>query len=305
MWTTQEVYQNEVGGSGQSAIIGTLAWPLVAALEYDTYVGLGKIDTTLVRSTSILGGDWNPAMFRAAWYTTVRDGEPVIPGTPDEDNRLFLARITVSSDRAFGDYTPSEEYLGGGFYIGGGDADGDIGLWQAQRGVFQTRNAFEGPEPLLFSPVGGLPRPPGVVAAEGGMPTWSRRDRFDGDMNFDGVTDGRDLEELHSVFGTRSPFHDLTGDLLIDDGDIFFLTYLIDGEVPETPELTDRELRKKFKQYQKLFKKALKDELKADKAHAKADSKSYKKMRKELKKAEREARKAERDAERNAEPGGG
>lgn len=294
MWTTQEVYQNEFGDNSQSSLIGALRMPQVAALEYDTYVGLGKIDTTLVRNATILGADWNPEMFRTAWFTSVESGKPVIPAKGDEEDRLFLARITVSSASGFGDYSASGEYLGGAFYIGGSDQHGGIGLSIAQQGVFPTRNAFDGPEPLYFSPVEGIENPNADPASadEEVLPTWSRRDRLDGDMNFDGVTDELDMELLLSVYGTRNPLYDLTGDLLIEQGDVLMLNFLITGEFPEFDEGTPNEQRKAARAYRKLMKQAIKAEENAEKRSARVAKRSYKRLRKELKRQERAARQA-------------
>lgn len=305
MWTTQEVYQNQYGGDTQSRAVGLLRSADIAALEFDTYVGLGMIDSQIVMNTNISGGDWSPSGFKAAWYVVPTGDFTVTPAVGDPNGRLFLARITVTSSRPFGDHEDVGEFLGGMVYLGGYDSRGDIGLSRVATGLFQTGNAFAGPEPAYVGSVGngddandgdddnpsdGADTGAGVDDGDGAEGVNQFTERYNGDLNADGVVDSKDMALMQGAFGTLNPVYDMNGDFLVEDRDLQMLLFLIDGTIPESAaNLTPKQQRKAQKQHEKMLKNAKKQIDKEEKELRKAERKVIKALTKELKRQERQA----------------
>ena len=280
MWTTQQVYQHETGGDVRSHVLGLLRATDFAALEFDTYVGMGSVKTDVVRNASIIGGDWSPVGFKIVWFTAPLSSGLIESPDSDEEDRIFLARISVESGGGFGEDTSADEHLGGMLFVVGRDSQYSFGMVSLGAGMLPTRNAFEGSEPFYFED-----RHDGPISEPSSLA---------GDLNYDRVIDEKDLEILYSAFGTLNPLYDLTGDILIEQRDIWKMLVLIDPAnadlivVPTTPKAQ----RKALKRYQKLFKKA-------KKAEAKAEKRLQRHVRKTIRKALREQRRRERRERRN------
>lgn len=335
MWTTQPVYQNALGGDTQSKLAGALRTTDFAALEFDTFVSLGTISTDVVQNMVILGGDWSKSGFKIAWYPRLPGSGPLITATPDEFGHITLARVSVASERGFGDYTAGDEYLGGDFFISAEDDDERIGYFPRE-GVFYAGNAFDGPIPNYDASV-----PPDVGGGDDGDDTSDVGDGVDdsvvtpgpgdppiddsvdepeelyfGDLNFDGAVDLSDLLILQQAYGTQNPFYDLDGDRIVEERDVHIMMYLITGEGSSSllAGLTEKQLRKEEKRYQKVIKKIEKDAAKETKRvyrerkkAAKAAEKERKRLMKErdkerkriLKEQRKEQRRLEREARQN------
>lgn len=281
MWTTQSVYQHEAGGDVRSRMVGLLRASDFAALEFDTYVGMGSVKTDIVRNTSIFGADWSPAEFKVVWFTAPLTDTTIGQTTPDEEGRIFLARISVESQGALGEDTSADEYLGGMLFVSGRDSQYSFGTVGGGAGMLPTRNAFEGSGPLFFEDLhDGLVSEPGDLV---------------GDLNFDRVIDERDLEILYSAFGTMNRMYDLTGDGLIEVSDVWKMLILIDPANTQTIDFptTAKERRKAQKRYQKTLRKA-------QKAEAKAEKRLQRQIRKTVRKALREQRRQERRERRES-----
>jgi len=307
MRSASEIYQNPLGGDTRSTLVGKLRMQEFAALEFDTYLSMGAFEPMVVRNAFILGADWTRAGFRAAWAVPLTSDTAIEPARADADGRLFLARISVYAPGSFGDMNNASE-LGGAFFLGGRDSHGGFGMLNPDSGKFWTQNAFAGPiiQHFVSSDDGGDHSQqdtgsgsPGDSGFDDGVV--EPRDRFDGDMNGDGVVDGEDMAVLQGAFGTLNPVYDLNGDMLIEEHDVQMLLYLIDGTIPESnPTMTRQEQKKAARHYAKLMKKAKALVVKDRKAVEKERRKTLKKTVKELKKQQKLAKKAEKEAARAA-----
>ncbi len=311
MWTTQPVYQNQFGGDTQSKIAGALRTADFAALEFDTYVSLGTIRTDVVQNMVILGGDWSEARFQIAWYPQLPGSGQLITATPDEFGHITLARISVASDRSFGEYTGGDEYLGGAFYISGEDDQERIGYYPRE-GIFWAGNAFHGPVPNYDTSAPGSGGDDGgddapdvgdgvddsvVTPGPGDPPIDDNVDEpeelYFGDLNFDGAVDLSDLLILQQAYGTQNPFYDLDGDRIVEERDVHIMMYLITGEGSSSllAGLTEKQLRKEEKRYQKVIKKIEKDA-------AKETKRVYRERKKTAKAAEKERKRLAKEREK-------
>ncbi|MCB9838981.1 MAG: hypothetical protein H6813_06540 [Phycisphaeraceae bacterium] len=233
MWTTQSVYQHEDGGDAQAVGVGLLRGQ--EALEFDTYVGLGMIDTQIVKNTTILSMDWSPAMFQGAWYGVDFSEPDYYLAQGDDEGKLFLARISVSSEGEFGEDTGATEWLGGRVFLGGFDDHSEFGMNVAETGLFVAPNAFGYAAPP--DRPAGSGRPPG--ADDAGSDSTEPTAAF-GDVNDDGVVDPQDLLLIQQHFGESGSAYDLSGDGLVDAEDVSILMSLLENgsaDIPAPPGL--------------------------------------------------------------------
>jgi hypothetical protein len=216
MWTTQAVYQHGMGGDVQSVAIGMIAD--LSALEFDTYVGLGMLDSQVVMNTAILSVSWSPAMFQGAWFGTQYTADSWIPSVGDAEGRVFLARISVASDGGFGELTGGTEWLGGRVFLSGDDDEGEFGMMIAASGLFVAPNAFPVAAPTIAASDGGGWDEPD----EGAAP-----EPVHGDLNGDGVVSTVDLQLMQGLLGTSSTNADLNSDGIVDAQDVGLLTGML------------------------------------------------------------------------------
>jgi len=292
LWTTQSVYQHEHGGDVQMSYVGNAA--VSPALEFDTYVGLGMLDSKIVMNTTILGGDWSPAMFQLAWYGAQFDGDFWMPAVGDDDGRVFLARISVESLGGYGDATGDDEWLGGRLFISGEDDRGEFGQADPESGLFLAPNAF--PEPAGANIAGSNGSGPG-----GGGGSEAVDEALLYDVNGDGALDMQDLLQLQQNLGLTDGQMDFNGDGIVDALDVEMMIEMLSApggfqapgaDEPEDPTagMTDKE-RKKYEKAQR----------KAEKQAAKAAAKEQKRLEKERRK---EAKRLEKERKEREERGG-
>ncbi|MCB9838980.1 MAG: hypothetical protein H6813_06535 [Phycisphaeraceae bacterium] len=297
MWTTQPIYQHEFGDDVRSGFVGFA--PEYAAVEFDTYVGLGMLDSQTVMNTVILGVDWSPGLIKGAWFGMEYTDDEWIAAVGDDDGRLFLARISVASEGVFGEDTGDSEWLGGRVFLSGDDVDGDFGQWDPVSGLFLAPNAFDapaGPAPVYQAP------------DEFAEPEPEAANAVFGDVNDDGVADSTDLMILQRALGSTDSRFDLNRDGIVDALDVQALLPVIgrsdqssgatagDERTDELAGLSPQER----KQIEKAQRKAEKERLKAEKQAAKAAAKEAQRIEREWKQAQRDAEKERKRAEKAA-----
>lgn len=288
MWTTQSVYQHEYGEDTQSRMVGAIE--TMAALEFDTYVGLGMLDSKVVMNTAILGVEWSPGMFEGAWYGSQYTADYWTPATGDEAGRLFLARISVASDGDYGEATGASEWLGGRVFISGEDDAGEFGQYEPATGLFLAPNAFPESAPANVAGSNG-----GSSAGVEPMP--EEFDPYEGeltyDLNGDGNVDAQDLLVLQRNIGGTDGRMDFDLDGMIGASDV---RMLVDAIEAEAANATDGMTPKELKQYEKAQRKAEKQREKEARQAAKAAEKEQKRIEKERKKEEKRLEKEARQA---------
>lgn len=291
MWTTQSVYQHEMGGDTQSQVAGAIR--SLSALEFDTYVGLGMLDSKVVMNTTILGVEWSPGMFEGAWYGSQYTGDYWTPATGDDDGKLFLARVSVESMGGYGDATGGDEWLGGRIFISGEDDRGEFGQHDPRSGLFLTPNAFPEHAPANVAGSNGGGSGNDVVVE----PEPSEIDPYDGEMTFDlngdGSVNAQDLLVMQQHFGGTDGRMDFNLDGVIDALDVQMLVDAIEAEAANP---TDDMTPKERKQYEKAQRKAEKQREKEARQAAKAAEKEQKRLEKERKKEEKRREKEAREA---------
>ncbi len=301
MWTTQSVYQNEFGRDVQAPMVGSME--MFAALEFDTYVGMGMLDSKIVMNTVILGGNWSSSGFELAWYGSQYSGGVWEPAVGDEDDLLFLARVSVASDGAYGDTTGDDEWLGGWVFISGEDNDGRFGQADPKTGLFYAENAFPEPVAVIAGTNGG-------GGSGGAEETPDEPEPLYGDVNLDDVVDMVDLMLVQRSIGTSNSSRDVNGDGIVDAVDVAEIMEILgssetfagsggggvdDGAAEdEYANLTPKE-RKKLEKAQR---KAEQQRLKAERKAVKADAKERKRQEKERKKADKQREKERKKAEK-------
>jgi len=292
MWTTQAVYQHPNGGDLQSNMIGVLS--SLVALEFDTYVGMGMLDSQVVMNTAILGANWSPALFEAAWYGTQYTADAWLPAVGDAAGRLFLARISVSSAGGFGDPTGDSEWLGGTVFISGEDDLGEFGQAIPATGLFEVGNAF--PTAPVAAVSGGGDG--GADASDSDTPEssvpW-------GDLNGDGALDSLDVLAMQQVYGSDDSSADLNEDGIVSDLDVVILLKWIENAAAnpapggvDLSNLSPKERKKIEKQRRQAEKRRLRAERKAAKQAEKERKKLDRQRRKEEKRREKERKKRAR-----------
>lgn len=156
----QDFFQHAQGSDveASSSLVGVFP-----DLTYDTSGRMGELAPGEYQTFL---PDWDPNGTSIVWFPTVVDGQPVVPGTPDENNQYWFARVTVSSAGAFGSPTSAMgEYLGGQLFISGEGPNGEFGQQVPGSGVVDATqifipNAFTIPAPGATATLGLL----GVMA---------------------------------------------------------------------------------------------------------------------------------------------
>jgi len=149
----QSFFQHPSGGDAgvDPALTGSFG-----DLTYDTRGQMG----TLAFGDFIDGGTlgigavvWDPAGVVGVWAPNIFNIPPITQAPPDALNQYWMARVTITSQGAFGTATDSlGEFLGGQVFIGGSGPNGEFGMSDAGSGVVDTTqffvpNAFSIPSP--------------------------------------------------------------------------------------------------------------------------------------------------------------